>query len=280
MKKSFLYSTLIISILTSLSLNVYAQEKTKQEIELENILKTLENNEDKTAEKEDNNDSINIENVSNVDKIKSNNEEYSIVKEQKVETVENNNEDETISEDGNQTQLKLNNYERVSVRETESKNVSNENQRIENNNKNNYNHIFLLNIPINTKIYTNEDLYIYPYREGVIFNDGKIVSESPLKNTLETTFCYMKVKESGQVRRLKSSGDKFLTITGNNSTNKTYSNGKENVELYETTFTIDNPHIDGIRCLTTEKNLPLTVEDLNNQTDNLFRFEFPEVIDI
>tara|TARA_B100000700_G_scaffold267699_1_gene307781 strand:- start:47111 stop:47938 length:828 start_codon:yes stop_codon:yes gene_type:complete len=275
MKKSFLYNTLIISIIATTSVAISAQEKTKQEIELENILKTL----DKSDKKETNNKNTpNIENVQEVDKIKSGSEEYSIVKEKNISNTKN--ETNTISEEGEQTQLKLNNYKRVSVKDTESDSVPTENQEVKNDEQNDYGHIFLLNIPINTKLYTNEDLYIYPYREGVIFNDGKIVSESPLKNTLKTTFCYMKVKESGQVRRLKSSEDKFITITGNNSTNKTYSNGSENVELYETTFTIDNEHIDGIRCLTTEKNLPLTVEDLNKETDNLFKFEFPEIIDI
>lgn len=146
---------------------------------------------------------------------------------------------------------------------------------------NSYDHVYLLNVPIQTKLYANNDIYIYPYRDGIIYKDGEIVSKSPLEKNVETTFCYLKVAESGTIRRFKSADDKFLTITNNYSTKQVFSNENDEVlELYQTTFYIDNEHIDLIRCLTTEKKMPMTIGDMQKQMGNLLKFEFPEIVDI
>jgi hypothetical protein len=146
----------------------------------------------------------------------------------------------------------------------------------------NHDHVYLLNVPINTKIYAAKDIFLYPYRDGLIYDDGKLKSSSPLKFSDDTTYCYLAVEKSGSTRRFKKETE-GLTITGNNSYKMTYRSNLEpdkQIEMYETTFTVDNPHIKGIKCLSTEKDMPLKLSDLNFETGNIFRIEFPPVVDI
>lgn len=146
-----------------------------------------------------------------------------------------------------------------------------------------FDHVFLLNVPIETQIKPNEDIYIYPYRSAIIYNDGKLVSSSPLKLNDSTTFCYFVVEKSGHVRRMKENSKNTLLITGNKSIKGNFSshiNDKIVLEKFETTFSLDNEHLKAIKCLTTEKKLPLTIEDFNRETGNKFNFIFPSIIDI
>lgn len=146
-----------------------------------------------------------------------------------------------------------------------------------------HDHVYLLNIPVQTEIKPNEDLYIYPYRGSIIYDDGKLVSSSPLKFTDKTTFCYFLVEKSGSVRRLKANSPTQLYITGNKSIKGSFSsnlNPKEVLFKYETTFSLNNEHLKAIRCISTENKLPLTIEDFNRETGNRFNFIFPSIVDI
>lgn len=146
-----------------------------------------------------------------------------------------------------------------------------------------HDHVYLLNIPVQTEIKPNEDLYIYPYRGSIIYDDGKLISSSPLKFTDKTTFCYFLVEKSGSVRRLKSDSPTQLYITGNKSIKGSFSsnlNPKETLFKYETTFSLNNEHLKAIRCISTENKLPLTIEDFNRETGNRFNFIFPSIVDI
>lgn len=222
---------------------VYSQTLTEQEKTLQNILRTIENK-----------DKINTEKVEN---------KNSDIKKEVPLNNENN--------------LQLSRFKEVTTVDTQD----NFNYHEVITPSANYDHVYLLNIPIKTKIFVNQDLYIHPFRDGIIFKSGQQVSFSPLQEQPKTTFCYIKVKESGQIRRFRSSPDNSLTIESNNSTKQVFEDNEKNrLELYQTTFTVDNPHFEGIRCITTEKTLPLTIGDLNREMGNLFRFDFPEIVDI
>lgn len=143
--------------------------------------------------------------------------------------------------------------------------------------------VYLLNIPVGTEIKPNEDLYIYPYRTAIVFDDGKIVSSIPLKFSDETTFCYLLVEESGDVRRLKENSSFKMIVSDNQSSRGEYlSHLNENkiVEKHNTDLTLDNEHIKAIKCLTTEQNKPLKIEDFNRETGNRFNIIFPPIVDI
>lgn len=148
-------------------------------------------------------------------------------------------------------------------------------------------HVYLLNIPKNTKIFNNEDIYIYPYRTAIIFDDGKVISSIPLKFNDETTFCYFIVEESGDVRRFKANSnldnDKLITITGNISDSgkfKSHINENKIVHKHTTELQLDHEHIKTIKCISTESEKPLTIEDFNRETGNRFIFNFPPIVDI
>jgi hypothetical protein len=143
--------------------------------------------------------------------------------------------------------------------------------------------VYLLNIPVGTEIKPNEDLYIYPYRTAIVFDDGKIVSSIPLKFSDETTFCYLLVEESGDVRRLKENSSFKMIVSDNQSSRGEYlSHLNENkiVEKHNTDLTLDNEHIKAIKCLTTEQDKPLKIEDFNRETGNRFNIIFPPIVDI
>ena len=168
--------------------------------------------------------------------------------------------------------------EEYTSQDEESKGI---NLKSVNGNIDSYDHVYLLNIPIETKLYANQDLYIYPYRDGIIYKDGELISKAPLEDNVETTYCYIKVEESGTIRRFKANQDKSLTVTSNYSTKQVFKNENNKVlEMYQTTFYFDNDHIKSLRCLTTEKKMPMTIGDMNKQMGDLFKFEFPEIVDI
>lgn len=149
-------------------------------------------------------------------------------------------------------------------------------------------HVYLLNIPKNTQIVNNDDIYIYPYRSAIIFDDGKIVSSVPLKFTDTTTFCYFNVEESGDIRRLRSSNDNpdehAITVVGNNSKHEDdvylSEDSDKPLNIYTTELMLDHKHIKNIKCISTESNDYLTIEDFNRETGNRFNFNFPPVVDI
>lgn len=150
----------------------------------------------------------------------------------------------------------------------------------------NQDNMFLLNVPIKTIIRANIDIVIPPFRNKLSYSEGKLVSENPFNYSEDVTYCYLTIEESGFWRRFKSSTydqDKKLTIESNNSSKLTYKsslNKDSIVNVYETTFTTDNKHIKEIVCETSEKELPLTIKDLNKATGNLFKFEYSPMIDI
>ncbi len=257
-----------LSIFGFISIGISANDSkslTKQEKELQNILNIIEQDiSQKPEDKKTINKSVQtkpvIEDKKTVETIVLNEKEYT------VESIEQTEENSPIQ---------LSRFKEVKSENIEFDYQSNIELA------SNYDHVYLLNIPIKTRIYANEDLYIYPFRDGVIYKSGSKISASPLNENEKTTFCYIKVKESGQIRRFRASTENYMTIESNYSTKQTYKDNENNtLELYQTTFNVDNPHIDGIRCLTTEKTLPLTIGDLNREFGSLFKFEFPEVIDI
>jgi hypothetical protein len=144
-------------------------------------------------------------------------------------------------------------------------------------------HMFLLNVPVKTEIRANIDLILPPYRSKLSYHNGKLVSESPFKYSESVTYCYLELEESGMWRRFKSEEDKILLIEGNVSNKLKYESNEnigETVTVYETTFTTDNKHIKKLVCETSEKELPLTIKDLNDATGNLFRFKYTPMLDI
>lgn len=144
-----------------------------------------------------------------------------------------------------------------------------------------YDHLYLLNIPIGTKISVNEDFYVPPYRDGIIYKGGNIQSRSPLFDNIQNTFCHFGINESGHVRRFKAEDNNYLTVESNHSTTDEFIDDDGNtLTLYQTTLFFDNQHIENLRCITTEKNIPLNIGDLDRETGQILEFEFPEVVDI
>tara|TARA_B100000073_G_C23708793_1_gene563395 strand:+ start:364 stop:1224 length:861 start_codon:yes stop_codon:yes gene_type:complete len=146
-------------------------------------------------------------------------------------------------------------------------------------------HVFLLNVPIETKIRANIDLILPPYRDKISYYEGNVTSGSPFEYTSKATFCYLNLEKSGLWRRFKSDENKYLKLVSNVSNKKVYNyniddTSKEVITVYETVFTFDNPHIKNLVCETSEKELPLTIGDLNKATGNLFNFEITPMLDI
>ena len=146
-------------------------------------------------------------------------------------------------------------------------------------------HVFLLNVPIETKIRANIDLILPPYRDKISYYEGNVTSGSPFDYTSKATFCYLNLEKSGLWRRFKSEEDKYLKVVSNVSNKKVYNyniddTSKEVITVYETVFTFDNAHIKNLVCETSEKELPLTIGDLNQATGNLFNFEITPMLDI
>jgi hypothetical protein len=147
----------------------------------------------------------------------------------------------------------------------------------------NADHIYLLNIPVRAKIYANKDFFIFPHREGMIFDDGKIVATTPFKYEDKASYCYVAVEKSGSTRIFPQSKSKALTITVNNSLKKEVKSTFDHnllLEIYETTFGVDNQHIKAVKCITSEKGMPMTIGDFKFETGGQFEFEFPAVVDI
>jgi len=144
-------------------------------------------------------------------------------------------------------------------------------------------HMFLLNVPIQTEVRVNVDLVIPPFRNTLSYYKGKLVAESPFKYSESVTFCKIEIEESGMWRRFKAEKEKVLVIESNISNKVKYAsnvNAGEIITVYETTFKIDNPHIKAIVCETSEKELPLTIKDLQDATGNLFKFSYTPMLDI
>tara|TARA_B100002019_G_C21272471_1_gene603159 strand:- start:4282 stop:5055 length:774 start_codon:yes stop_codon:yes gene_type:complete len=257
MRKTKIATLLVLSIISSSALSQEEPTMKKEEQELQNLLSLIEGkiseNElkegDKKLDEEKNTSSAKIDN-----KISSGKKKIITIE----EYLSSSEQQQLSSADTDKSQFK-----------SASGDVDS------------YDHVYLLNIPVKTELYANKDIYIYPYRDGIIYKDGEIISKSPLEENVETTFCYLRVPESGTIRRFKSSDDKSLTIENNYSTKQVFSNEEESkLDLYQSTFYIDNDHIDFIRCLTTEKKMPMTIGDMQKQMGNLFTFKFPEIVDI
>ena len=144
-------------------------------------------------------------------------------------------------------------------------------------------HMFLLNVPVQTEITANIDLILPPFRDKLIYHKGKLVSENPFNYSEEVTYCYLSIEESGLWRRFKSDVKKVLIIENNVSNKVIYASKideRNQITVYETTFTTNNKHIKSLVCETSEKELPLTIKDLNEATGNLFRFKYTPMLDI
>ena len=145
-------------------------------------------------------------------------------------------------------------------------------------------HVFLLNVPIETKIRANVDLILPPYRDKISYFEGNVTSGSPFDYTSQATYCYLNLEKSGLWRRFKAEEEKYLKVVSNVSNKKVYqyNNDKEReiITVYETVFSFDNEHIKNLVCETSEKELPLTIGDLNKATGNLFSFEITPMLDI
>jgi hypothetical protein len=145
-------------------------------------------------------------------------------------------------------------------------------------------YVFLLNIPIKTKIRVNVDLVLPPYRDKISYYQGNLTSGNPFDYTSKATFCYLNVVKSGLWRRFKADENKFLNVISNVSHKKLYqyneSDIREIINVFETTFSFDNDHIKNLVCESSEKELPLTIGDLNKATGNLFDFEITPMLDI
>lgn len=143
--------------------------------------------------------------------------------------------------------------------------------------------LFLVNVPIQSKLTATVDIQIPPYRDMLFYEDGKIVSEYPFNLNSKSTFCYLVLEKSGMWRRFKSDSSKVLQITSNVTEKQKFQqkNDINNfIEVYKTTISFDNKHIKNLVCETSEKSLPLTIKDLNLATGNLFNFEFTPIQDI
>lgn len=143
--------------------------------------------------------------------------------------------------------------------------------------------LFLVNVPIESKLTATIDIQIPPYREMLFYEQGKIVSDYPFNVNSKTTFCYLVLEKSGMWRRFKADPSKILKITSNVTEKQKFqekNNINNNIEVYKTTITFDNKHIKNLVCETSEKTLPLTIKDLNIATGNLFKFEFTPIQDI
>lgn len=143
--------------------------------------------------------------------------------------------------------------------------------------------LFLVNVPIQSKLTATIDIQIPPYRDMLFYEDGKIVSEYPFNLNPKSTFCYLVLEKSGMWRRFKSDVNKVLQITSNVTEKQKFQQKNDNnnfIEVYKTTISFDNKHIKNLVCETSEKSLPLTIKDLNLATGNLFNFEFTPIQDI
>lgn len=148
---------------------------------------------------------------------------------------------------------------------------------------NDQNSMFLLNVPLESEIRATIDIILPPYREQVIYYEGKLVSENPFNYNKKVTYCYLNLETSGVWRRFKAEEDKFLKIISNVSSKNKYQFAGEKdsvIEVYETVFTTDNKHIKQIVCESSEKSLPLTIGDLNDATGGLFKFTYTPMVDI
>lgn len=142
-----------------------------------------------------------------------------------------------------------------------------------------YNNVFLFNIPLETKIYANKDILIFPHREFVMYDNGNLISTSPIKNEEKTTFCYIEVNKQGNFRRIPASMEndknpKYLTIKG------VEANLSTQTKKSEVSFIFENDHIKALTCVTTEDNHLLKIEDIQKETGYIFRYSFPEIIDV
>ncbi len=143
--------------------------------------------------------------------------------------------------------------------------------------------LFLVNVPIESKLTANIDIQIPPYRDMLFYEQGKIVSDYPFNLNTKTTFCYLVLEKSGVWRRFKAEPNKVLKITSNVTEKQKFQQKNDlnnSLEVYKTTISFDNKHIKNLVCETSEKTLPLTIKDLNLATGNLFKFEFTPIQDI
>lgn len=218
------------------------------------------------------------------------------VKNEKKETVADNKEDQSVLDTllvGEKTNETSTIKEKETLIETKQ-NIKNETtveslktEIVASNDEYKKENIFLYNIPLETKIYANTDIMIFPNRDMLIYYDGALVTESPLLTSELSTFCYIDVLKQGGFRRIpsfdeKNQNKKGLKIVGSESKSANYSslNGNGTLLKRTHTFLFDNQHIKSLTCVTTEPNKELKTSDIIKATGDLFRFEFPSIIDV
>lgn len=128
---------------------------------------------------------------------------------------------------------------------------------------------FLKYVPEDSSIIFNQTLYIPRTKDTFIYSYGK-----PVLNVDKENFsvCYVKFSKSNKPRELMK--DRSFLI--NKNITKKAITANNNKTVFFSTFGIDNTNINYIKCLTNEKDTPLTIEDFDMHFGGALKIKFPD----
>jgi hypothetical protein len=128
---------------------------------------------------------------------------------------------------------------------------------------------FLKYVPEESSIVFNKTLYIPRTKDTFIYSYGK-----PVLNVDKENFsvCYVKFSKSNKPRELME-GRTFLI---NKNITKKAVTSNNNKTVFFSTLGIDNPNINYVKCLTNEKETPLTIDDFDTHFGGAINIKFPD----
>jgi hypothetical protein len=128
---------------------------------------------------------------------------------------------------------------------------------------------FLKYVPEESSIVFNKTLYIPRTKDTFIYSYGK-----PVLNVDKENFsvCYVKFSKSNKPRELME-GRTFLI---NKNITKKAITSNNNKTVFFSTLGIDNPNINYVKCLTNEKETPLTIDDFEAHFGGAINIKFPD----
>lgn len=144
------------------------------------------------------------------------------------------------------------------------------------NNTEEYEKTFLRNVPAGAILISKEDILFQAGRKFLYFDDGEIKHTSPLKESGEVSFCYIKVPLNNSRIMLPKHGYKGLKVSFSEPKKEILSDG---AIVYAHRFWFgENNLFDSLTCTTTIADKPLSIADLNKETGDRFKIRFAPVV--
>jgi hypothetical protein len=130
---------------------------------------------------------------------------------------------------------------------------------------------YLKFIPVEADIAFNQTLIIPPTREFYVFSFGRsILMDDVNKNNF--SLCYLQFRPSDKSRILQEG--RTFPIVENNTREITVTSDPDS-PVYVSTFLVDTPHINKIKCMSNQNDEPLTLNDFNQHFSNFISLRFP-----